>query len=72
MLIPKRSIVKKYENPWPVVICDEQMRRMLAKDKFRPKNARLPNGTWPREYLPGGNKQGKVMYPTLKLGLMTL
>ena len=72
MLTPKLSTVKKGENPWPVVICNEEMFRMLTRNYTRPQNARLPDGTWPRRYLPGGSKQGKVMYPTLILGVLTL
>ena len=66
-LIFSLPIVKRGEKPWPVVIMDEQMLQRWAKDFPRPLNARLSDGTWPEEYLPGGSKQGKVMYPTLRL-----
>ena len=72
VLTSKSLTAKKGDKPWPVVICDEVMLQMLAKGTARPMNARMSDGTWPKEYLPGGSKQGKVTYPTLKLGVMTL
>ena len=63
---------KKGENPWPVVICDEEMLSILSKGRKRPDNARKANGQWRKEYLPGGKLEGKVVFPTMKLGTLTL
>ena len=84
---------KKGENPWPVVICDEEMLSILSKGRKRPDNARKANGQWRKEYLPGGKRpdnarkangqwrkeylpggklEGKVVFPTMKLGTLTL
>lgn len=63
---------KKGEHPWPVVVCDEEMLLNLTKGGERPDNARMGNGQWRKEYLPGGELEGQVVFPTMKLGTLKL
>lgn len=63
---------KKYEVPWPVVICDEEMLQTLSKGGERPVNAQKANGQWRKEVLPGGVLEGSVVFPTMRLGTMKL
>lgn len=63
---------KKGEEPWPVVVCDEEMLLILSKGRKRPDNARKANGQWRKEYLPGGKLEGQVVFPTMKLGTLAL
>ena len=63
---------KQGQAPWPVVICDEQMLQILWKGVQRPENARMADGRWPKEYRPGGKLEGRVAFPTMRLGTMKL
>ena len=63
---------KKDEAPWPAVICDEELLQMLSKGIKRPDNARMANGKWRKKYLPGGGQEGRVVFPTMKVGIMRL
>ena len=62
---------KKDEDPWPVVICDEEMLQILAKGK-RPLNARQEDGNWRKDYCPGGDLADQRCFPTMRLGTMQL
>lgn len=60
--------VKKNENPWPVVICDEEMLLILSKGHRRPANAPKEDGTWRGEYGLGGRLAEKRCYATMRSG----
>ncbi|KAL8827764.1 MAG: hypothetical protein Q9191_002992 [Dirinaria sp. TL-2023a] len=62
---------KKDQDPWPVVICDEDMLQILARGK-RPANARQKNGDWRNEFCPGGDLADQRCFPTMRLGTMQL
>lgn len=59
---------KKGEEPWPVVICDEELLLLLVKGKGRPANALREDGTWRKPYRSGGPLAGQRCFPTLRLG----
>ena len=59
---------KKMEDPWPVVVCDEEMLQTLMKGKDRPANAPQENGIWRKEFRPGGDLAGQRCFPTMYLG----
>lgn len=63
---------KENEDPWPVVICDEEMLRTLLAGKFRPVNARQEDGSWYRGYGPGGGLAEQRCFPTLRMGTAKL
>lgn len=62
---------KKDQDPWPVVICDEEMLQALAKGK-RPTNARQNNGNWSKEFCISGDLVWQRCFPTMRLGIMRL
>lgn len=62
---------KKDQDPWPVVICDEEMLQILAKGK-RPANARQKNGDWRNDFRPSGDLADQRCFPTMRLGTMQL
>ena len=60
------------KDPWPCVICDEDMVTRLFKGKRRPENARRPDGTWHKSLLPHGKLAGQKCFPILYLGTLKL
>lgn len=60
------------EDPWPVVICDENMVRSHFSTKDRPKGARQQDGTWGGEFETDGKLFGQRYFPAMKLGTMKL
>lgn len=65
-------VTKDGEDPWPVVICDEDIVRSYFKEKKRPEGARRRDGTWGEEFRIRGKRFGKRYFPALKLGIMKL
>jgi len=63
---------KENEDPWPVVICDEELLQTLLKGKARPVNARREDGSWYKGYGPGGGLAEKRCFPTMRLGTAKL
>ena len=63
---------KDGREPWPVVICDEEMIEKFFADKPRPKNARRADGTWRKEFRPRGDLTGQKCFPAMYLGTMRL
>ena len=61
--------LRKDEEPWPVVICDEEILETLSQDQRRPANARQKDGSWRTEYGPDGRFRDQRCFPTLRLGL---
>lgn len=65
-------IEKDGEEPWPGVICDEDMVANYLNKKDRPTMARKANGEWPKEVRPHGRAPGEKVYPMLYLGRLKL
>ena len=65
-------ITKDGEDPWPVVICDENMVRSYFKGKQRPDGARRQDGTWGEEFKSNGRHFSERYFPAIKLGSMKL
>lgn len=63
---------KENEDPWPVVICDEELLQTLLDGKFRPVNARQADGNWYRGYRPGGGLAEQRCFATMRLGTAKL
>ena len=63
---------KKNEEPWPVVVCDEEKLQVLLKGRDRPVNARQEDGTWRNQYGPGGHLADQRCFPTMRLGSTVL
>ncbi len=64
-------VSKDGEQDWPIVICDEDIVQKFFKGS-RPENARKADGTWPKDFQPGGNILGQVCFPVLYLGTLKL
>jgi hypothetical protein len=58
---------KDNEDPWPVVICDEELLQTLLERKARPVNARREDGSWYKGYGPGGGLAEQRCFPTMRL-----
>lgn len=64
--------LKDGRDPWPVVICSEEMIEMFFSDTPRPENARRADGTWRREFRPRGDLTGQKCFPAMYLGTWKL
>ena len=64
--------IKRDGEDWPVIICDEEIVLDFFKNRVRPFNARQTDGTWSKEYKPGGNRMAHRCYPAILLGKMKL
>lgn len=64
--------VKDGQEPWPVVICDEDMLQSFFGDYERPKNARRADGTWHKACGPRGRLAGQKCFPAMYLGTWKL
>ena len=64
-------ICKEGEEPWPGVLCDEEMVREFM-NKERPINAQREDGSWHPYVLPHGKLAGLKNFPMLRLGVLTL
>ena len=64
--------IKDGREPWPVVICDEEMIEKFFADNPRPKNARRADGTWRKGFRPRGDLTGQKCFPAMYLGTMKL
>ena len=64
--------LKNGKQPWPVVICNEEMIRKSFSDRPRPDNARRADGTWRKEFRPRGDLVGQKCYPAMYLGTWKL
>ena len=58
---------KENEDPWPVVICDEELLQTLLEGQARPGNARREDGSWYKGYGPGGGLAEQRCFPTMRL-----
>lgn len=64
--------LKDGREPWPVVICSEEMIEMFFSDKPRPENARRADGTWRKDFRPRGDLTGQKCFPAMYLGTWKL
>lgn len=63
---------KAGDQDWPVVICDEDIVKRYFNVRKRPDHARLADGTWGKDYEPGGKHADRRSYPALVPGQLTL
>ena len=64
--------LKDGREPWPIVICNEEMIEKFFSDNPRPANARRADGTWRKKFRPRGDLTGQKCFPAMYLGTWKL
>ena len=64
--------LKRDEEEWPIVICDEEIIHTFFTGSRRPESARQADGTWGKAYKAGGFLVKERRFPAICLGTLEL
>ena len=64
--------LKRDEEEWPIVICDEEIIHTFFARSPRPEGARQADGTWGKTYKVDGSLVNERRFPAICLGTLEL
>ena len=64
--------LKRDEELWPIVICDEEIIHTFFARSLRPEGARQADGTWGKAYKADGSLVEDRRFPAICLGTLKL
>ena len=64
--------LKRNEEEWPIVICDEEIIHTFFARSPRPAGARQADGTWGKAYKADGSLVNQRRFPAICLGTLEL